>query len=499
MHLSSVSIELAAAEIPVPKLNTSKGWVEWGKGHGFMKEALGYIQGSPTASAMIARKAGFIAGEGFTVDSEEHPKLKAWLDNIAPDGKYRTGNKLLKRLAKDAAPLEGVALQIVWAKDGKTLAGVYHQRIETVACGPLNEDDEVEKYYLCRDWSDTKKNEVKEIAAYNPEKAKQDKVQLLVHFEEQPGQLYYTLLSYVSGIPYMQAEAQLATYHVNNVETRFALNTIISIRKGPVDEVDPNDPAKTITAKSQRDALEAKLKAKFQGAKADSFWVLYGDGTDEGADKMAKVETLSIASGETYETVAGLCQQGILSAGGVTSPMVVGLPREGGLGGSASELREAYEMYDNTVARPWQQVLLDIFRELSQYAPGVGVIEHDPDSPALEIASSIPVKFHFSEDTLANVLTDDEIRAHEDYQPGQTEEDSKEGEVPQTEAQKALSGSVGGQSSIDAMLSLLAQKLTTRESCIARLKTFFGLTEEQAQLIVPQPQDETAQVAPGAI
>jgi hypothetical protein len=186
-----------------------------------------------------------------------------------------------------------------------------------------------------------------------------------------------------------------------------------------------------------------------------------------------------------------------LSAGQVTSPTVVGLPGTGGLGGNASEIREAYEMYNNTVCRPWQVVLLEIFTELAQYVPGIGTLEDDPDSPLLEIISSMPVKFRFSEDTLAGVLADDEIRNVMDFAAAEKPEGEK-GAVVQTESQKNLSGSVGGQSSIDAMLSLLSQKLTTRESCIARLEVFYGMTTEQAEKIVPQPTEQ-AQTAPGAL
>lgn len=469
MNLESVSLSLAAIETPLPKVDKTKDWVLWGANHGFQKEVLGYIRKSPTASAMLSRKAAFIAGEGFNVGQGQEA-LRKWLENVASTSdklKMRpcSGNSLLQRLGLDAAKLEAYAIQVGWAKGAKpVLAWLKHQRIETVASGPLNDEGEVTHYWICRDWN--KQNEFKpvKIPAYNPAKHTEG-TQLLVYYAESPGQEYYPDLSYAAALPYMQAEARLATYHDNNIRTRFALGAIVKIRKGPEDFTDEN--GNVITAKAQREAYVKNFKATLEGENGERLLFIFGQGTEEdAADKMAHVEPFSAANGETYETVAALAQQGILSAGQVTSPTVVGLPGTGGLGGNASEIREAYEMYNNTVCRPWQVALLETFRELAQYAPGVGVLEDTPDSPALEIISSTPVKFRFSEDTVAQVLTDDEIRAANDFAPGKkaSTEDRKE---------------------IEAMLTALAEGKTTRVSCVARLVNLYGMEQTVAEAIVP--------------
>jgi hypothetical protein len=489
MNLSTISLNLAAIKPPTPSVEKAKGWVLWGKNHGFQKEVLGYINGSPTASAMLGRKCAFIAGEGWVVDKETYPQLAEWLKNVAPEGKRKlTGNQLLKRLSKDAGKLEGVAFQVAWAKDGKTIAGLKHQRIETVAPSLLNEEDEIEGYWICRDWSKQTEYPPKYLPRFNPAKATGEPIQLYVYREEEPGEEYFQLLSYLSALSYMSAEARLATFHDNNIQARFALNLIVKIRRGPKDIV--KEDGTTITAEAQRLQWQEAFKKTYKGESADSVIFLWGDpdSTDEDASGMAEFETITTTPGETYEAVAKICAQAILSAGQVTSPQVVGLPREGGLGGS--EIREAYEIYLNTVCRGWQMTFIEIFKELAEYAPGVGALEDDSDNPALEIITTLPVKMHFSEDTLAGTLDDDEIRSNEDWGPRKKAVEAEEGEVIQTEAQKALAGSVGGQSSIDAMLTLLSQKLTTRESCISRLKVFYGMTAEQAESIVPLPNEQ---------
>ncbi len=490
MQTESIQLNLAAVTVPAPVLNKGKKYVEWGKKHGFPAEVLTLIRNSPTASAMLGRKGEFIAGEGLSVDKESQAELAAWLTTV-------DAARLLEPTGTDAARLESYAWQVIWGKGSqRTVLEIYHQPIDTVLWGEKNAEGRVETYFLCDDWSKagTTGFPVKEIPAFNPKTPKG--VQLYVFSKYSTGQRYYQDLSFLAGLNDMATEGALGKYRKNAVDSRFGANTIVSVRKGPVDKQDPDDSSKTITARTQQEAFKTAVKTQFTGVEADTVFFLFGDGTDEGAENMVKVQQLSAASPETYEKISDQAIQAILSAGGVTSPAVVGLPTNAGLGGGGTEIREAYEMYDNTVCLPWRRHIVASLIELYT-AGGRALAETDDDTEALTIVNTLPVRQHFENDTLANCLDDDEIRQAEGYAPRKKVE-GEEGDQPQTEAQKALSGSVGGQSSIDAMLTLLSQKLTTRESCISRLKVFYGMTEEQAQQIVPQPA-ETTQVPPGTV
>lgn len=498
MQTETVSLHLAAIPVPEPKLNKGKGYVEWGSKHSFPATVLGLIRNSPTAAAMKNRMAEYIAGEGFSIDAEGQPELAEWL-------KLVQATQLLEPTGVDAAHLESYAWQVVWSKTGGTIQQVleiHHQPIDTVAWGKKNEKGEVETYYLCDDWSKagTADFPVKEMPAFNAKKPGSGAF-LYVFHKYTTGQRYYQALAVEPCLNDMATEGELGKYRKNAVETRFGGNTLISIKDGPKDKsiADPADPTKTITitAKSQRQAFTDGLKKKHQGSEADGIVIVWGDGTVDAADKMVKVEPLSTASPETYEKISDQAQQAILSAGGVTSPAVIGLPTNAGLGGGGTEIREAYEMYDNSVALPWRRRIVASLLELFA-AGGQALAENDSDTDALTIVNTLPVRQHFSEDTLASTLEDDEIRQAEGWKPKKKPEEAKGSEPVQTEAQKQLSASVGGQSSIDAMLNLLATGLTTRESCIARLKTFYGMTEEQAQEIVPRP-DQITKVPAGTL
>jgi len=372
-----------------------------------------------------------------------------------------------------------------------------------VAMGEMDATGRVTKYWLCRDWSNTSKYPPREIDAFDP--SRKSGTQLFVYVDEGPGQEYYPDLSYQAGIIYMQLEAMLATYHHNNVGTNFALNIIVSVFSAPEDDAEETDSEGNVTkaavTKEQKvKKFESSFIERFTSAGGQNIMFVYGDGTAEGAEKMLKVQTVQgVSNAETYNTYTEIARQAILSAGQVTSPFVVGLPDKGGIGGG-TEYRDAYEMYDGTVAQPWKSAICASLLEL--YEAGGGVLEEtDNDTSPLTIVTAMPVKDHFSQDLLANVLDDDEIRQAEGYQPRKAEDgedDGGAGGAPaQTEAQKALSGSVGGQTSIDAMLEKLAMGLTTRGSCVSRLQIFFGMTKEQAEGIVPEPS-ELKPLAPAA-
>ncbi len=502
MNVQTFELQLAAIDAPKPSRGTatvagSKSVpVFLGARHQFMPTVLGLIKNSPTGSAMLNRKAALVGGQGFRVNADKLPALAKFLKKIASEGKYKTGDKLLKRVARDYAKLQGVALQIVWAEDRKHIAEIYHQGFKTVAPGEMDADENITEYFLCRDWTNTTKYKVQRIPAFDPAKAdssdkderEANKTQLAVFYEEDADTEYFPDLDFHPGLNYMLAEGLLGEFHPNNISNKFSLGSILQVRNGPADMQHPDDPTKVITAGEQQRVFVEKLKKTFTGTKAEQFMVMFGDGTEKSADDMAKLQSYTAGTNETlYESIAKMCQQAILSAGGVTSPEVVGLPSLGGLGGDGGKLVESYQMYFNTVCRPAQLSLLDFFKELFAFVADVDFSAEPEAEPWLDITTTLPVKFMFSEDTLLALGTDAELRVMMDWPatPAPPEKTNGEVTIQQSPEQKQLAASVGGQTAIDAMLTSLAQKLTTRESCIARLKTFFGLTPEQAEEIVP--------------
>ena len=411
LALSTVEIKLDLVEVPKNYYNRGRKWVLQGNKHEFMPRVLGLLRKSPTASALFNRKTALVAGDGFKVDAQALPGLAQFLKKVCPTGRHKTGDQLLKRVAKDFVRLRGFALQVVWAKDFQHISELHHQRFETVACGLMNDEGEVESYFICRDWSQQGKYPPKEIPAYNPDKASAEPTQLYYYYEEEPGVEYYPALDYEAALPYIEMEADLAVFHGTNVATNFNAQTIIAIQKGPQDSQDAE--GKLISAASVRKRLEQEFKDKYTGPRAQRFMFMWGDGTADAAEKMAKINSIATGTPEVYNTYAALAQQAILSACSCTSPMVAGLPAAagGGLGGNGGELYESFKLFFNAACRPDQETLLEAFKELFGRVSGVSFEGEPADAPWLDITSTLPVEYTFSEATMELIMTDDELRA----------------------------------------------------------------------------------------
>lgn len=474
MQVVSVALSLVIPAPPVVKIKGTGGeWVAIGESNTFFDQVLQIVKGSPTLKRCIATRAKMIAGSGFVVDKDKAPQLHEFFKKI--DGK-RSARKLLKGVAKDKATFDGWAVQVIANEGGTGIAEIHYQRFKQVRSGKWNEEGEVEEYFVSRDWAKpTGKNKPERIPAFNPETLAQDKRQLFVSYTESDDIEYYPEPIYWAAINYAQLERDLSEFHVSNVQQRFTVGTILVTSEEPEPEEGQDEAA---AAK----AFEANIEKKFTGAKGKNLMVMTGVQNPE-ATKLLSYQT---ASGDTlYQTYSGLCEQKILTANGVTSPVVIGLPGTGSLGGNGNELRSAFELFYNAEARPDQEEMTEDFRGLLELC----AVEQEAVE-LLDITTALPVRFTFSEAVLENILTDDELRAMIDYDPVNADDDP-DAETPMTEAQKALSGSVGGQSSIDAMLELLSKGLTSRESCIARLQFFYGLTKDQAESIVPLKTQQT--------
>ena len=78
------------------------------------------------------------------------------------------------------------------------------------------------------------------------------------------------------------------------------------------------------------------------------------------AEEAANIETLQINSPhEQYSFMAEECTRKIMVAHRVVSPLLFGLPANGGLGSNADEIKMASQLFDNTVIKPLQRVVID--------------------------------------------------------------------------------------------------------------------------------------------
>jgi hypothetical protein len=103
---------------------------------------------------------------------------------------------------------------------------------------------------------------------------------------------------------------------------------------------------------------------------------------------------------EDFTNINNLIQQEIFACHQIVSPALMGIKTEGQLG-SRTEIRDAYEIFNNTYVQERQEEFNTMFTQLRNLHGEIGVYTIQPVEP---------LKFEFTESIMAQNLTQDEIR-----------------------------------------------------------------------------------------
>ena len=163
--------------------------------------------------------------------------------------------------------------------------------------------------------------------------------------------------------------------------------------------------------------IERQITQKFSGASNAGKFVLTF--TEDGQEKPEIVPIQVSNADKQYTVLNELCIQNIMIGHRVTSPMLLGVKTEGQLGGR-NELIQAYEMYMNTVVKPYQNIILRTFKRL--------LAVNDIVIP-FHIQNVSPINSLFGSDVLKDVLTQDEIREQAGFDALEQDEQSVTEEV----------------------------------------------------------------------
>ena len=342
-------------------------------------------------NTIVNGKTNYISGRGWTLDDtvtvlEDKVRLSQFIKSCGNDSLH----ELTKKIAKDEVLFGGFALEVIVNKDNKGLT-INHIDFGKIRVG-LDED----VYFYTADWS-CNKPELNEdytqmsLYPFNDE-AEKGKSYLVYYKSYRPNLQEYPLPSYVSGIPYIESEAEIANFTLNNVKNGFSSGYIVNFHNG--------EP--TVEAQAY---IERKFKDKFSGSNnAGNQLFVFDDGIDNG------VEIIPLSPNGQDERFLNLNKQikeSIFDAHGVDVSVFV--KTEGsGFTNNADEKRVAIEALYNEYVEPKQRIYEELF---NTFANILGL------PTGLKIERIAPIKSELSEQTLISVLTTDEIRELAGYAP----------------------------------------------------------------------------------
>ena len=337
-------VNLSTYTSPKVKEVRNKEWVGYGDDNNYFQYLIDRYNGSPTNNAIINGISEMIYGKGLdATDSNRKPEQYAQAISLFH-------KHCVRKLAYDLKLMGQCAIQVIYSKDRKRIAQIEHMPVETLRAEKSNEKGEIEAYFYFSDWTKIKPSDKpKRIPAFGTSK---ESIEILYIKPYRAGFYYYSPVDYQGGLQYSELEEEISNYHLNNILNGLAPSMLINFNNGT-----PNE--------EERSLIEQRIYQKFSGSSnAGKFILAFND--DPATQATIDPIQLSDAHNQ-YQFLSDESMRKIMVSHRVVSPMLLGIKDQSGLGNNAEELKTASALMDNTVIRPFQNLLIDGFDQILAY------------------------------------------------------------------------------------------------------------------------------------
>ena len=360
-------------------------WVKYGDNNLFPNELLSLFEKSGIHNAIIETKVRMMLGDGIVQDDTENPyseKTQLFIDNPNP---FESMDDIYKKCSMDFE-LYGLAyIEVLWGKGKNQIAEIHHIDATKIRWNKLDDKNRVSSFWYSRDWTNYRKTPYVPVNIPIFSDTNKSSRQILPIIRYTPGLDYYSYPDYIAGTKWIQIDTEIANFHFNNLKNGMTPSIFFGFPVGD-------------TTNEERETIEEKIKDKYQGTNnAGKFILAFYDA--EG-DKKPEVTILEQTNADKqYDLLNKTTLQQILVAHQVTNENLVGISTPGKLG-SSSEMLESYELYYNTVVKPEQQKVLNSFKKIM-------LINGYND---IKVIENQPLNVSFSENIMAQILTQNEMR-----------------------------------------------------------------------------------------
>jgi hypothetical protein len=383
-----ININLETSTAPVIQEVPGKNWIEYGTEEFKNQYPLFLIDlyyNSSTHAAIINATSEMIAGTGLNVEEtdnlESYVKLQKFIANANTN---ETLHEVIKKCAFDFKLQGGFALNVIWSKDRQSISEVYHIPVEKLRVALPNDMGRIDKYYICADWTNIRKNKPQEVPAFNVNDRINPSQIIYTGLYSPNMEMYYTP-DYSSCCNWALIDQKVSEFHLNNIQNGFSGSYFINFNNG-------------IPTQEERIEIERSIAKKFTGSKASGKFVLT---FSDSKDRAAEITPISMSNADKqYLALQELLTQNIMIGHRVTSPMLLGVKTEGQLGGR-DELMQAFEIYQTTVIKPYQEHILKTLNK---------ILEVNNMNLPIAIQQSKPISSVFGLEEMKEVMTQDEIR-----------------------------------------------------------------------------------------
>tara|TARA_R110000851_G_scaffold111654_1_gene235245 strand:+ start:766 stop:2721 length:1956 start_codon:yes stop_codon:yes gene_type:complete len=337
-------LQLSTYTTPEVREVSNQEWIQYGADNNYFQFLIDRYNGSATNNALINGISQMIVGRYLdATDSNRKPAEYAQMKSMLSED-------MQMKLASDLKLMGQCAMQIIYTQDRTRIAQVEHVPIETLRAEKVDEDGNIPAYYYFYDWEEFQQgDELERLPVFGTSR---NEIEILYIKPYRAGFKYYSPVDYQGGIQYAELEEEVANYHLNNIMNSLAPSMLLNFNNGtPTEE--------------ERNIIEQKIAAKYTGTSNAGRFILAFNDNAESAATMEAVQ-LSDAPAQ-YEFLSSESMRKIMVAHRVTSPILFGIKDMTGFGNNAEEIVTASTLMDNTVIRPFQQLLLNAFDDILAY------------------------------------------------------------------------------------------------------------------------------------
>jgi len=337
-------VNLASHTTPQVVEDNRKEWVAYGDDNNYFQFLIDRYNGSATNNAIINGMSELIYGKGlYATDASRKPDEYAMMKSLF-------SRTCMRKVTFDLKAMGQAAFQVIYNKDKTKIVQVEHMPIETLRFEKMNDDGEVTGYYYSKDWTKIRKKgfEPTRIPAFGyGEKGEGLEIYCIKPYRS--GFYYYSPVDYQGGLPYAELEEEVANYHINNIKNGLSPSLLINFNNG-------------VPTEEERELIERRIIQKFSGSSNSGKFILAFNDNKEMA---ASIEPVQLSDApQQYQFLADESMRKLMVAHRVTSPMLMGIKDNTGLGNNADELKTASLLFHNTVVRPIQELILDAIDDI---------------------------------------------------------------------------------------------------------------------------------------
>ena len=407
-----LSIDLSSETSPVIEEIRGKNYIEYGTEEWrnlYPQFLIDLYYNSSTHAAIINATAEMIAGDNIVIDDEEKEQ-KDNLDRLVKlknfffhaNGK-ETLHEVIKKISFDFKLQGAFALHLIWNKAKTEIVEIYHVPVERVRAGKPNAMGVIDTYYVSADWSNTRQNKPTPIPAFNMND-RTSPSQLLYTGLYSPNMDIYHTPDYIAANNWALVDQRVAEFHLNNISNGFSGSYMVNFSNG-------------VPTQEERLQIERSLTDKFTSASNSGKFVLT---FSDDKTRTPEIFPISVSNADKqYLALQELLVQNILTGHRVTSPMLMGIKSDTGLGNNADELMNAADFYLNTVVKPFQTHIIKVLVKIFKI--------NNMDLP-VSFVQTKPITSKFTIEDMKSVMTQDEIRNELGLEPLEQEEIVEEDE-----------------------------------------------------------------------